>query len=72
MTKSKLVEKLAQRYPQLAQKDAEYAANIIFEAIAAALLDSKRIEIRGFGSFRLNFRRPRTKRSSAALPYTQS
>jgi integration host factor subunit beta len=63
MTKSELIAKLAKHYPQLIAKDAELAANAILEAMIASLVQSRRIEIRGFGSFQINHRPPRTGRN---------
>src|SRR5207248_780071 len=59
MTKSELIARLAQRYPQLVAKDAEYAVKMILDAMTQSLLSGHRIEIRGFGSFGLNYRPPR-------------
>ena len=63
MTKSELIARLAQRYPQLVAKDAEYAVKMILDAMTQALLAGNRIEIRGFGSLGLNYRPPRTGRN---------
>lgn len=63
MTKSDLIAKLAARYPQLVAKDAELAVKMILDAMAGSLAKGNRIEIRGFGSFGLNFRPPRTGRN---------
>ena len=63
MTKSELIARLAQRYPQLVAKDAEYAVKMILDAMTQSLLSGHRIEIRGFGSFGLNYRPPRTGRN---------
>ena len=63
MTKSELIARLAQRYPQLVAKDAEYAVKMILDAMTGSLLSGHRIEIRGFGSFGLNYRPPRTGRN---------
>ena len=63
MTKSDMTEKLAQHYPQLVQKDAEYSMRVILDAMTAALGQRHRIEIRGFGSFDVNYRRPRVGRN---------
>ena len=38
MTKSELIARLAQRYPQLVAKDAEYAVKMILDAMGQALL----------------------------------
>ena len=63
MTKSELIVRLAQRYPQLMTKDAEYAVKTIHDAMTRALREGKRIEIRGFGSFELTYRPPRVARN---------
>lgn len=63
MTKSELIARLTERFPQLGAKDADYAVKMILEAMADALGRGDRIEIRGFGSFALNYRPPRTGRN---------
>jgi integration host factor subunit beta len=44
-------------------KDAELAVKMILDAMAESLAKGERIEIRGFGSFGLNYRPPRTGRN---------
>jgi len=51
MTKSELIAKLAERFPQLVAKDADFAVKVILDAMTAALARGDRIEIRGLGSF---------------------
>jgi integration host factor subunit beta len=63
MTKSELIAKLAARHPQLVAKDAELAVKMVLDAMSKALADGDRIEIRGFGSFGLNYRPPRVGRN---------
>ena len=63
MTKSELIARLAERFPQLVAKDADFAVKMILDAMAEALVRGDRIEIRGFGSFALNYRPPRTGRN---------
>ena len=63
MTKSQLIANLAARHTQLVAKDAELAVKMILDAMAHSLADGQRIEIRGFGSFALNYRPPRVGRS---------
>jgi integration host factor subunit beta len=63
MTKSQLIEKLAMRIGQLAPKDAELAVKAMLDAMAVTLAEGNRIEIRGFGSFDLNYRPPRIGRN---------
>jgi integration host factor subunit beta len=63
MTKSELIGKLAARFPQLVSKDAELAVKMILDAMGKSLAQGQRIEIRGFGSFGLNFRPSRVGRN---------
>lgn len=63
MTKSELITRLAARFPQLVTKDAELSVKMIIDAMAKSLANGQRIEIRGFGSFDLNYRPPRTGRN---------
>ena len=63
MTKSELIEILAQRQKQLAYKDVELAVKTMLEHMAQTLANGERIEIRGFGSFSLHYRPPRTGRN---------
>jgi integration host factor subunit beta len=50
MNKSELVEALSVR-ENLTYKKAEQIVNLVFDEMATALVESGRIEIRGFGSF---------------------
>ena len=63
MTKSELIARLAERNPQLAAKDADCAVKMVLDAMSEALARGDRIEIRGFGSFTLNYRPPRVGRN---------
>ena len=63
MTKSELIARLAERYPQLVAKDADYVVKTLLDAMSDALATGQRIEIRGFGSFALYIRPPRTGRN---------
>ncbi|MBI4741653.1 MAG: integration host factor subunit beta [Betaproteobacteria bacterium] len=63
MTKSELIALLAERFPQLVAKDADFAVKTILDALSEALVKGDRIEIRGFGSFALNYRPPRVGRN---------
>ena len=63
MTKSDLINRLAERFPQLIAKDADFAVKQILDAMSEALVKGDRIEIRGFGSFSLNYRPPRVGRN---------
>jgi len=63
MTKSELIERLAKHYPQLVVQDAQVVVRTILDALAESLTRGQRVEIRGFGSFGLNYRPPRTGRN---------
>ncbi|PID55112.1 MAG: integration host factor subunit beta [Gammaproteobacteria bacterium] len=63
MTKSELIELMAERQDQLSAKDVELAVKTILEQMAQTLSQGERIEIRGFGSFSLHYREPRRGRN---------
>jgi len=63
MTRADLIQALASRFPHLMVKDAEIATKEILEAIGTALARGNRVEIRGFGSFEVNYRPTRTGRN---------
>ena len=59
MTKSELIEQIANRHPHLALRDVENAVRQILDDITDTLAEGGRVEIRGFGSFSLHYREPR-------------
>ena len=63
MTRSDLIAALAARFQSLTAKDAEVAVKEILDAIGHSLAQGGRVEIRGFGSFSLNYRPPRMGRN---------
>jgi integration host factor subunit beta len=63
MTKSELIEIITAKQKHLPAKDVELALKQILEIMSDALSQGERIEIRGFGSFGLNYRPPRTGRN---------
>ena len=63
MTKSELIERIADRQDQLSAKDIELAVKLVLEYMSQCLSTGERIEIRGFGSFSLHYRAPRTGRN---------
>jgi integration host factor subunit beta len=63
MTKSELIEILAEKLSHLSAKDVELAIKEILEMMAQTLSKGERIEIRGFGSFSLHYRAPRVGRN---------
>lgn len=52
MTKSELIDTLADR-KNLPRRTAEEVVNVIFDAMRRSLVDGGRIEVRGFGSFKV-------------------
>ncbi len=63
MTKSDLIEILAENQSHLALRDVELAVKGLLERMSESLSTGERIEIRGFGSFSLHFRPPRMGRN---------
>jgi len=63
VTKSELIEKLAEQQLHLPHKDVELAVKSVLERMSRALSTGERIEIRGFGSFSLHYRPPRVGRN---------
>lgn len=63
MTKSELIERIAQKQTQLAYRDVELAVKTVLEHMAERLANGDRIEIRGFGSFSLHYRPGRVGRN---------
>jgi integration host factor subunit beta len=53
MTKSEMIEKIAQEYPSLSKKDIEIIVNGVFSSIKETLKNGGKVEIRGFGSFKV-------------------
>jgi len=62
MTKADLVEEVI-RVAVLSKKDAENVVNTVFAQIMEALKSDDKIELRGFGSFRVRRRRSRLGRN---------
>ena len=63
MTKSELVEIIADTQGQITRKEAEVVVNTIFAAISDALVEGDRVELRGFGSFTVKKRNARIGRN---------
>ena len=62
MTKAELVEEVS-RVSDLTKKHSEVIVDTVFESIIEALKRGEKIELRGFGSFRLRKREPRKGRN---------
>lgn len=63
MTKSELIERLADKVSHVPAKDVETSIKEMLEQMAQTLQKGDRIEIRGFGSFSLHYRAPRVGRN---------
>ena len=62
MTKAELVEEVS-RVSDLTKKHSEVIVETVFQSIIDALHRGEKIELRGFGSFRLRQREPRKGRN---------
>ncbi len=63
MNKSELIEKIATKNNSLPLKTVESAVKILLEQLSDSLEQGQRIEVRGFGSFSLHYRKPRQGRN---------
>lgn len=63
MTKSALIEKIAAKMDGLTKKQTELVVETIFDSIKEALADGGKVEIRGFGNFKLRSRKARKARN---------
>ena len=62
MTKAELVEKVSDKI-HLTKKQTELIVNTVFQSITDSLSDGKKVELRGFGSFRIRERNARVGRN---------
>ncbi len=63
MTKSVLIDRVAAKIDSLTRKQTEIVVDTVFDGIKEALAKGEKIEIRGFGNFRLKQRKPRKARN---------
>jgi len=63
MTKSELIQKLADRNPHLFLRDIEKIVDTVFDEVSDALVDGDRVELRGFGAFSIKHRDARIGRN---------
>lgn len=63
MTKSELIERLVEKNARLSAKDVDESVKAVLDAMIRAMAGGSRIEIRGFGSFSLNYRPERVGRN---------
>ena len=62
MTKAELIEEVA-KVASLTKKETELIVNTVFDNITDALGKGDKVELRGFGSFRIRHRGARTGRN---------
>jgi integration host factor subunit beta len=63
MTRSELIQRLADRNPHLFLRDIEGLVDALFGAMTFALVKGDRVELRGFGTFSVKERQARTGRN---------
>ncbi|HHO47088.1 MAG TPA: integration host factor subunit beta [Desulfobacteraceae bacterium] len=63
MLKRELVNKVAGQLDGYYKKDIALAVDLILEEISQALIEGRRVEIRGFGSFSVRSRKPRNTKN---------
>ena len=63
MTKSELIQRLAERNPHLYMRDVEKIVDTVFDEITKALAHGDRVELRGFGAFSVKQREARMGRN---------
>jgi integration host factor subunit beta len=63
MTKSELIQRLADRNPHLFLRDVEKIVDTFFDEVTNALAKGNRVELRGFGAFSVKHREARTGRN---------
>jgi len=63
MTKSDLIEQAAEKAKNFTAKDVEIIVNSIFDSMTESLAKGDKIEIRGFGSFKVKKRAARKGRN---------
>ncbi len=63
MTKSELIQRLAEKNPHLYLRDVEKIVDKVFDEITQALVEGDRVELRGFGAFSVKERDARVGRN---------
>lgn len=63
MTKSELIQRLAESHPHLYHRDVERIVSTVFDEISSALERGDRVELRGFGTFSVKHREARIGRN---------
>jgi len=63
MTKSELIQRIAEMNPHLYHRDVERIVTTIFDEVGEALSQGNRVELRGFGAFSVKHRDARVGRN---------
>jgi len=63
VTKSELIRRISERFPNMFLKDIQAVVDKIFNEISEAITAGKRVELRGFGAFTTRKRSARTARN---------
>ncbi len=62
MLKKDIIDKVSQEL-SMQKQDVEQAVNVMLESMTQALIEERRIELRGFGSFSIRQRKPRSTKN---------
>jgi integration host factor subunit beta len=63
MTKAELIEALVTRIDRITKKEGEIIVNVVLQSISDSLARGDKVELRGFGSFKIKDRRSREGRN---------
>ncbi|MCX8026312.1 MAG: integration host factor subunit beta [Thermodesulfovibrionales bacterium] len=63
MTKSVLIDKLVEKVPDFTRKQMEMIVDSVFDGMKEALAKNEKIEIRGFGNFKIKHRKAKVARN---------
>ena len=65
MTRTQFIARIATRFRSLTAKDVEASVDALLAALANAMCEGRRAELRGFGTFSVHIRAPRLGRNPA-------
>ena len=63
IVKSKIIDQLADNYPNFLRKDLKKTLNLILDEIISGLIKNNNVEIRGFGTFKIKKQKARIGRN---------
>ena len=69
MTKSDLIERVSEKVKNFTKRDVEIIADAIFDSMTDRLAGGEKIEIRGFGRFKVKEKKARTARNPRTNEY---